>query len=79
MVGEAPRARLTQLLPLQVSMARSGHTAEPSGPTHQYMLGGRRDMPAIGSWVAALQVRPGRGHRRPRCAEDRLRHRHSHG
>lgn len=28
-------------------MVRSGHTVDPSGPTHQYMLGGLRDMPAI--------------------------------
>lgn len=34
-------------LPLSVSMARSGHTADSSGPTHQYMLGGLCDMPAI--------------------------------
>lgn len=30
-----------------VSMARPGHTADPAGPTHQYMLGGSRDIPAI--------------------------------
>lgn len=35
------------LAPLWVSMARSGHTADPSGPTHQYMLGSLCDMPAI--------------------------------
>ena len=28
-------------------MARPGHTADPAGPTHQYMLGGSRDIPAI--------------------------------
>lgn len=37
-------------LPLWVSMARSGHTADPSGPTHQYMLGSLCDMPAIKAW-----------------------------
>lgn len=34
-------------LPLWVSMAGPGHTADPSAPTHQYILGGRCDMPAI--------------------------------
>lgn len=34
-------------------------------------------MPAIDSWVAALRVSPRLGHRRHRCPEDGLRHRHT--